>query len=291
MAQALRVELETQATLHEYDALRAELMSLQQRTHQFLGVTIGGAGAVLSAGVVVKSDNASLEVLLLGAAALLGLVVITFLGHMNKQMEIGLYLHKQAIRLRRTLQDFDDTYLDASGLLAWEVRYGVYLSLSRKIPFKSLWLADAMQRFELAVLACIPLALMGAGCVLYFGYGPRTDAAWALVLIDGAVFWVALAATVLSLYLGAKRAGEGRRDTVRAQIAEWDGGPWVGVDRLADRATGADGAKFVALWAKDQAPPARFELPGGAYVGHGKTADGRIWRFVWMADEEQGCAT
>jgi hypothetical protein len=54
MAQPLRVELAAQAALHEYDALRAEVLSLQQRTHQLLGVTIAGAGAVLSAGVVGK---------------------------------------------------------------------------------------------------------------------------------------------------------------------------------------------------------------------------------------------
>jgi hypothetical protein len=284
MTRSLRVELVTQATLHEYDALRAEVMSLQQRTHQYLGVTIGGAGAALSAGVVVKSDTTSLELLLLGAAALLGLVVITFLGHMNKQMEIGLYLHKQAIRLRWALQDLDPDYLDASDVLAWDVRHGVRLSVGAGVEFKPLWLAGAMQLFELAALAFVPLALMGAGNVVYLGDAAKTGAATALVIADGFIFCIALGAMVLSLLLGAQRVGEAQREDVVAQIVQWDGGPWAGVGRLANRTTNADGARLVALWARHGTQPDRLELPGGAYAGRGQAADGRTWRFEWLAD-------
>jgi hypothetical protein len=216
MAQTLRAELATQAALHEYDALRSEIMSLQQRTHQLLGVSIAGAGAVLSAGVVGKLDQPSLELLLFGAAALLGLVAVSFFGHANKQMEIGLYLRRQAIELRRGLQELDPGYVDANRLMAWEDRSTGSLSVTGGIVSRRLMFADAMQLFELVALGVLPLVLMVGGFVVYIGDTGRTEIATALAVADGIIFFIVMATIVLSLTAGASRDREARRDAMVA---------------------------------------------------------------------------
>ncbi|MHB8460262.1 MAG: hypothetical protein ACYDAK_08535 [Candidatus Limnocylindrales bacterium] len=280
------MELTTQAALREYDALRAEVMSLQLRTHQLLGVTIAGAGAVLTLSASWIDKPTQLELLLLGAAALLGLVAVTFFGHANKQMEIGLYLRKLAIELRLALQDLDPDYSesDASRLLAWEDRSVGSLSVSGGVVSKPLWFADAMQLFELVALGLVPLALLIAGWFVYSNHAtPKSDVATAMVFADLLVLVIVGAAVFLSIWFGRQRDLEAKKDAVLAHYVQWDGGAWAGVRRLTKSMDSPGGAEFVDQWVKGGGPPAAATLAGGTYLRMDRTSGDRMWRYEWRA--------
>jgi len=283
MTRSLRVELTTQAALREYNALRAEVMSLQLRTHQLLGVTIAGAGAVLTLSAGWIDMPARLELLLFGAAALLGLVAVTFFGHANKQMEIGLYLRKQAIELRLALQGLDPDYSDsdASRLLAWEDRSVGSLSVSGGIVSRPLLFADAMQLFELVALGLVPLTLFVAGLFVYWSDKAPSDVATVMRNADFLVLVIVGAAIVLSIWFGRQRDLEAKKDAVLAHYVQWDGGPWAGVARLTKSMDSPAGAEFVDQWVKDGGPPPDVASTGGTYVRIGRTADDRMWRYEW----------
>lgn len=288
-----RAELAVQVALHEYDALRAEILDLQRRTNQMMALAIGGAGAVLSAGVLGPLGAKPLELtyLFYAAAGLLGLVTVAVLGHANKQVEIGVYLRKQATELRLELQAVDTGFVDPSWLMAWEDRSVGSLAVTSPAtaPVKStnLLIADAMQMFEVVALVAIPLALLASGWLVSRDI-PSTEVQYTSALLgaDIGVAVLAFLTVPVSLLLGSHRDDTGRRNAVLARSVRWRGGPWEGDARLTEIASQKAGADFVARWAKEDAPPSIVPLPGGNYVRLERKGDDGVWQYDWRPNEE-----
>lgn len=292
-ARSRRAHLAIEVALHEYDALRQEVLDLQRRTNQMMALAIGGAGAVLSAGVLspLASKPVELTYLFYAVAGLLGLVTVAVLGHANKQVEIGVYLRKMATELRLELQAIDPGFVDTSWVMGWEDRSVGSLAVTKPAtaPVHStpLLIADAMQMFEIVALVTIPLALLTSGVFVSRSIDPAQVQYTSLVFFgDIAIAVLAIGTVPVSLLLGSRRDDAGRTNSVLAQSVAFNGGPWAGVARMTKIATNKVGADLVKSWAKGGEPPPTVSLPGGSYIRLERAQNEEQWQYAWRADLE-----
>lgn len=202
-------ELATMVILQEYAALRAEVVDLARRASQLVQLTVAAAGALLAAGLLGSlrdpDQRTNVTYLLLGIAALLWLVAMVYIGHVNKQMEIGHYIRGQAIVLRSILRESRQEGRAKRGnavnlrwVLSWEDRTG-QAPIGKNMG--TILLADALQLTELGVVAAVPMFLSIDGLYFYTTYsiGAVSFPATILLILDVVLILVVITALILSL--------------------------------------------------------------------------------------------